>query len=137
MPKTVSIDDVTQMSGVELGVSDWLTIDQDRVSAFADATLDHQWIHVDVDRAREKFGGTIAHGFLSLSLLVHLMDQVVAWEGVSQVINYGSNKVQLVITSCSFHMIEELLHQFSQVFPRRNSRTEFQCTGSYCHVFIR
>ncbi|MEM9533323.1 MAG: MaoC family dehydratase [Pseudomonadota bacterium] len=94
MAKSVSIDETAQMSGVELGVSDWLTIDQDRVTAFADATLDHQWIHLDAVRAEAQFGGTIAHGFLSLSLLVHLMGQVVEWSDATTVINYGCNKVR-------------------------------------------
>ena len=73
MFKTVTREELTALVGRELGVSEWFVIDQARVNAFADVTLDHQFVHVDVERARETpFGGTIAHGFLTLSLLVHL-----------------------------------------------------------------
>jgi acyl dehydratase len=82
--------------GKLLGTSDWLTVDQDRINKFADATGDHQWIHVDVARAAKEMPGgkTIAHGFLTLSLLVVLMDDVYKIEKTSRGINYGSNKVR-------------------------------------------
>ncbi len=92
--KHIDYAEISGLSGQELGVSDWLKIDQDRVDAFADATEDHQWIHIDQERAGEEMGGTIAHGFLTLSLLVHLHDQVVSWTGLSRVINYGCNKIR-------------------------------------------
>ncbi|MEM7706376.1 MAG: MaoC family dehydratase [Pseudomonadota bacterium] len=94
MPRDVKYGEIESLVGEELGVSDWLTIDQDRVNAFADATLDPQWIHVDIERATQEMGGTIVHGFLTLSLMVHLSEQVVAWQGVSRVINYGCNKIR-------------------------------------------
>ncbi|MEM1092215.1 MAG: MaoC family dehydratase [Pseudomonadota bacterium] len=94
MPRDVQYGEIESLVGEELGVSDWLTIDQDRVNAFADATLDPQWIHVDIERATQEMGGTIVHGFLTLSLMVHLSEQVVAWQGVSRVINYGCNKIR-------------------------------------------
>ena len=82
--------------GKPIGTSDWLTVDQDRINKFADATGDHQWIHVDVARAAKEMPGgkTIAHGFLTLSLLVVLMDSVYRIEKTSRGINYGSNKVR-------------------------------------------
>ena len=82
--------------GRELGVSPWLTVDQSRIDAFADATLDHQFIHVDVDRARESpFGGTIAHGLLTLSLIVHLcLDFVPRLENTRMLLNYGFDRVR-------------------------------------------
>lgn len=87
---------LVEMVGQELGVSDWMTIDQERVNQFADATDDHQWIHVDVERAKEgPFGGTIAHGFLTLSLVVTLVDQIHLDLGSPKMgINYGLEKVR-------------------------------------------
>jgi len=82
--------------GTEIGVSDWMEITQDRVSSFADATDDHQWIHVDQEKAKAgPFGGTIAHGFLTLSLTVTLTSQVVLDVGSPRMsINYGLEKVR-------------------------------------------
>ncbi|BCW90079.1 putative enoyl-CoA hydratase 1 [Alphaproteobacteria bacterium SO-S41] len=94
MPKTVHYNDVESLVGQEIGVSDWVLVDQDRVNKFADATGDHQWIHVDVERAKQFLGGTIAHGYLTLSLIPYLGAQIMALEGVSRGINYGSNKVR-------------------------------------------
>lgn len=83
--------------GTEIGVSDWLTIDQARIDAFADATNDHQWIHVDPERAAHgPFGRTIAHGFLTLSLLVPLMEQATTVGGVRMGINYGLDRVRFI-----------------------------------------
>jgi acyl dehydratase len=89
------LDGVRSVAGVELAPSEWLEITQDRVNAFADATGDHQWIHVDVERARQgPFGGTIAHGYLTLALLIPLWTQVLRIEGVGMAVNYGLNKVR-------------------------------------------
>ncbi len=85
--------------GQELGVSDWITIDQDRVNAFADCTIDHQWIHVDQERAAASpLGGTIAHGYLTLSLLTTLTESVgVVPEGnIAMALNYGTDKVRFL-----------------------------------------
>ncbi len=91
----ISLDDVAASVGEELGSSDWLTIDQERVDRFAEATGDHQWIHVDVERAKAgPFGGTIAHGYLTLSLLPMLGAQVFALETPGAKLNYGVNKVR-------------------------------------------
>jgi acyl dehydratase len=88
-------DELRAAAGEQLGVSGWMTIEQQRVNAFADATEDHQWIHIDPERAAAgPFGTTIAHGFLTLSLLPHLIDQTYRVEGTTMVINYGLNKVR-------------------------------------------
>src|SRR6478735_12582956 len=90
------IDEVEAAVGDHLGHSDWLEITQDRVNAFANATDDHQWIHIDPEQAAQgPFGTTIAHGFLTLSLLVRFWYEVgPAFEGYSMGINYGLNKVR-------------------------------------------
>lgn len=90
----VNFDELETIVGKEVGVSDWVTIDQERVNLFADATGDHQWIHVDVERATKEMGHPIAHGFLTLSLLPMLGPQVLKVEGTSRGINYGANKVR-------------------------------------------
>ena len=83
------------LAGTDLGHTDWMAITQDRVNAFADATGDHQWIHVDRERAAAgPFGGTIAHGYLTLSLVIPLLNELVDVKGVSMGINYGLNKVR-------------------------------------------
>lgn len=91
-----TIDDAKALVGQEIGVSDWITVDQLRIDKFADATDDHQWIHTDVERARAEMPGgtTIAHGYLLLSLMPALMDMVVAMPTLQRAINYGLNKVR-------------------------------------------
>ena len=92
-----TLDEVAAASGSEIGTSEWLDVDQTRIDAFADATLDHQWIHVDVDRAGTgPFGTTIAHGFLTLSLLPHFASQVFRLETPGARLNYGLDKVRFV-----------------------------------------
>ncbi|HET9256562.1 MAG TPA: MaoC family dehydratase [Pseudonocardiaceae bacterium] len=87
--------DVLAAVGEQLGTSDWMVIDQQRVAMFADATEDHQWIHIDPGRAaRGPFGTTIAHGFLILSLLPHLVFQTYQVTDAAMTINYGLNKVR-------------------------------------------
>ena len=89
------LDELRAAAGARVGASDWMTVDQERVNTFADATEDHQWIHVDEEKAKAgPFGGTIAHGFLTLSLLSHLLAQVYRIDGVKMGINYGLNKVR-------------------------------------------
>jgi acyl dehydratase len=94
MTKTTTFATIADLAGQEVGASDWLLIDQDRVNLFADATGDHQWIHVDVRRATAEMGGPIAHGFLTLSLIPFLGKDIMKVEGVSRGINYGLNKVR-------------------------------------------
>ena len=91
-----SIDDAQSLIGAELGVSDWLEIDQKRINDFADVTGDHQWIHVDVERAKAEspFGGPIAHGYLTVSLSNLFLPQIVEVRGVSMGVNYGTGKVR-------------------------------------------
>jgi acyl dehydratase len=90
-----SLDEVAAAQGEELGTTDWVVIDQDRVDKFADATGDHQWIHVDVEKAASgPFGGTIAHGYLTLSLVPWLGSQVFSLETPGAKLNYGVNKVR-------------------------------------------
>ena len=92
---TTTVDELQRLVGTHLGYSDWVTIDQARINLFADATGDHQWIHVDPERAKEgPFGGTIAHGYLTLALTPGLLDQVVAVQGAAFGVNYGCNKVR-------------------------------------------
>ncbi len=93
-----NIDALTELVGQELGTSNWMEIDQERVNQFADATDDHQWIHVDIERAKKEspFGGPVAHGFLTLSLLPPLKADVFKVEGVTTRVNYGLNKVRFV-----------------------------------------
>ncbi|MEM1105010.1 MAG: MaoC family dehydratase [Pseudomonadota bacterium] len=93
-PKTIHFNDLESLAGTEVGVSDWHAIDQDRVNLFADATGDHQWIHVDVARATKELGSPIVHGYLTLSLLPMLGPEVLRVEGTTRGINYGANKVR-------------------------------------------
>ena len=90
----VEIKDLPGLVGTEVGVSDWVLVDQDRVNKFADATGDHQWIHVDVERATREIGGPIAHGYLTLSLIPALIGQVFLFENLTFGVNYGCNKVR-------------------------------------------
>jgi len=94
MGKTVAFDQVGTLAGHEVGFSDWVLVDQDRVNKFAEATGDHQWIHVDVERATREIGGPIAHGYLTLSLIPFLGAGLLNVTGVVRGINYGSNKVR-------------------------------------------
>ena len=90
-----SLDDLKAAVGTSLGQSDWLTVDQERINSFADATGDHQWIHVDpVKAAAGPFGTTVAHGFLTLSLVPVLVEGKLAVDGVRMAVNYGLNKVR-------------------------------------------
>ena len=90
-----TLDDVVAAAGSEIGTSDWLVVDQARIDAFAEATLDHQWIHVDTEAAAAgPFGTTIAHGFLTLSLLPHFASQVFRLETPGARLNYGLEKVR-------------------------------------------
>jgi acyl dehydratase len=89
------VDEISGLVGEHLGTSEWVTVEQQHVDQFAEATGDHQWIHVDPERAAQgPFGGTIAHGFLTLSLLPVLAGQVYKIDNVRMGINYGLNKVR-------------------------------------------
>lgn len=90
-----SPDELLDAVGADLGSSDWVQIDQERINLFADATGDHQWIHVDPQQAADgPFGATIAHGYLTLALTNRFLPEIVRVDGVSMGINYGTNKVR-------------------------------------------
>ncbi|MBO0776359.1 MAG: MaoC family dehydratase [Actinobacteria bacterium] len=89
------LDELKALAGADLGRTGWREISQDRVNTFADATDDHQWIHVDLERAAAgPFGGPIAHGYLTLSLVIPMFGELLEVKGVSMGINYGLNKVR-------------------------------------------
>jgi len=91
----ITLADLPSMIGKHLGHSDWHTIDQDQINRFADATGDHQWIHVDAERAKAgPFGTTIGHGYLTLSLVPIFVFQLLKVDGAKLVVNYGLNKVR-------------------------------------------
>ena len=91
-----SYDEFASHLGKELGTSEWLKVDQDRINQFADATLDHQWIHVDVQRAKEEspYKSTIAHGYLTLSLLPYMWNQIIDVRNLKMMVNYGMDKMR-------------------------------------------
>ena len=95
--KFSGLDEFVAAQGSQLGPTDWLEVTQERVNLFADATDDHQWIHVDPERAANgPFGGTIAHGLLTLSLLPHFTHQLYTVDNIAMAINYGYNKVRFI-----------------------------------------
>lgn len=96
MREIASYGELKALVGSEVAVSDWMEISQERVNMFADATGDHQWIHVDVERSKREspFGGTIGHGFLTLSLLPTIFENALAMRDARMVLNYGLNKVR-------------------------------------------
>lgn len=97
MTTTASYGEAPALAGTDLGWSDWLEVTQDRVNLFADAVDDHQWIHVDPERAADgPFGGAIAHGFLSLSLATKFWTELFELEGVTTKVNYGLDKVRFI-----------------------------------------
>ena len=107
-----SYEEFAQYVGQQLGISDWLEVDQERINAFADATLDHQWIHVDTERAKEgPFGQTIVHGYLTLSLLPYLWQEIIQVNNLKMMVNYGMDKMkfgQPVITGSRVRLVATL-----------------------------
>jgi len=96
MAGLVPADTLKDYIGKDMGESDWLVVDQDRINQFADATLDHQFIHVDSEKATPLFGSTIAHGFLSLSLMAGMPAPQVAPENMTMAFNYGLDRVRFL-----------------------------------------
>src|SRR5918998_3713024 len=98
MRTITGLEELKQAEGEELGVSEWHEVTQKDIDAFADATGDHQWIHVDPDRARREspFGGPIAHGYLTLSLIPTLLPEVLTARGFKMDVNYGANKIRFM-----------------------------------------
>ena len=108
-----SYDEFASHLGEQLGISEWLTVDQDRINKFADATLDHQWIHVDVERAKvdSPYKSTIAHGYLTLSILPYLWNQIIEVNNLKMMVNYGMDKMkfgQPVITGSRVRLVARL-----------------------------
>ncbi len=108
-----SYDEFASHLGQELGVSDWLEVNQERINLFADATLDHQWIHVDVERAKEEspYKSTIAHGYLTVSLLPYLWNQIIEVHNIKMLVNYGIEQMrfgQPVITGSRVRLVASL-----------------------------
>lgn len=106
--------DFQQYVGKELGISDYLKITQEQINKFADATCDHQWIHVDTERAKKEspYGTTIAHGYLTLSLLPYLWDQIVEVNNIKMLVNYGIERLrfnQAVLVDSEIRLKAELL----------------------------
>ena len=91
-----SYEEFAARLGEEIGTSEWLTVDQDRINQFADATLDHQWIHVDVERAKTEspYKSTIVHGYLTLSLLPYFWNQIIKVNNLKMLVNYGMDKMR-------------------------------------------
>ena len=97
MKRFNGLAELAEAAGTDLGTSDWIVIDQERIDRFAEATGDHQWIHVDPERAKEgPFGATIAHGFLTLALLPVLQHELYAVDGVRMAVNYGLDRVRFM-----------------------------------------
>ena len=96
MPMIRSIDDAKALEGQQVGLSDWAVVDQHRIDQFAEATADYQWIHVDTERAGREMpdGKTIAHGYLTLSLIPALTENFLEFENLERAINFGTNKVR-------------------------------------------
>ncbi|MBO6217533.1 MAG: MaoC family dehydratase [Prevotella sp.] len=108
-----SYDEFASHLGEDLGASDWLLVDQDRINLFADATLDHQWIHVDTERAKQEspYKSTIAHGYLTLSLLPFMWDQIIDVRNIKMLVNYGMTDMrfgQPVITGSRVRLVTKL-----------------------------
>ena len=125
---SVTVNGMKALAGQELGVSDWLTIDQAMIDKFADATHDHQFIHVDPERAKmTPFGGTIAHGFLTLSLYPALRDKADCPQigGILMALNYGGNKVRFLTPVRSGSRVRGRfkLLEFADKGPRRYQET--------------
>nr|WP_288329569.1 MaoC family dehydratase [uncultured Prevotella sp.] len=108
-----SYDEFAAYLGKEFGVSDWLPVDQERINKFADATLDPQWIHVDVERAKREspYKSTIAHGYLTLSLLPYLWNQIIKVNNLEMMVNYGMDQMkfgQAVVTGSRIRLVAKL-----------------------------
>ena len=107
-----SYEEFAALKGKEIGTSEWLEVNQERISQFADATLDHQWIHVETERAKEgPFGQTIVHGYLTLSLLPHMWGEIITVNNLKMMVNYGMDKMkfgQAVLSGSSLRLVASL-----------------------------
>ena len=133
-----SYDEFAAHLGEELGASEWLQVDQDRINLFADATLDHQWIHVDVERAKEEspYKSTIAHGYLTLSLLPYMWDQIIEVNNIKMLVNYGMTDMrfgQPVITGSRIRLVTKLHSSrtcVASVRPKSSSPSKLKDSAS-------
>ena len=108
-----SYDEFAAMLGKQIGVSDWVELPQERINQFADATLDHQWIHVDTERAANEspYKSTIAHGYLTLSMLPYMWNQIIEVKNLKMMVNYGMDKMkfgQAVLSGQSIRLVADL-----------------------------
>ena len=107
-----SYEEFAALKGKEIGTSEWLEVNQERISQFADATLDHQWIHVETERAKEgPFGQTMVHGYLTLSLLPHMWGEIITVNNLKMMVNYGMDKMkfgQAVLSGSSLRLVASL-----------------------------
>ena len=106
-------DEFAAMLGKQIGVSDWVELPQERINQFADATLDHQWIHVDTERAAKEspYKSTIAHGYLTLSMLPYMWNQIIEVKNLKMMVNYGMDKMkfgQAVLSGQSIRLVADL-----------------------------
>ena len=125
-----SYEEFAEYLGKPLGTSDWLLVDQERINLFADPILDHQWIHVDTERAaRERqFHSTIAHGYLTLSLLPYLWDQIIQVNNIKMLVNYGMDKMRFgapVITGSRVRM-SATLHGITDIHGMCKTEIKFK-----------
>jgi acyl dehydratase len=128
MRRFASIDELQAAAGQELGVSDWITVTQDMIDGFARVTGDFQWIHVDRERARHSpFGTTIAHGFLTLSLIAQLRDQIYDIDNVASRINYGCDRVRFLEPVPSGSRVRMRLKLTSVELSRLGTRVDSEC----------
>ena len=132
-----SFEDFQQYEGQELGVSDYVELSQERINMFADATLDHQWIHVDTEKAKQEspFGQTIAHGYLTLSMLPYLWDQIIEVNNLERMMNYGMDRMKFAMPVLSGQHIrmktklEELVNLRGAIKTTIKFTIEIQETG--------
>ena len=131
--KRYNVSTIEQFVGREMRVSDWLTVDQQRINEFADCTSDHQWIHIDIERAKRESppGSTIAHGYLTLSLLATMqMGLNLVPEGVSHVLNYGLDRVRFIASVKSGARIRQARIVSGKIKCVRTPPLERQCSTS-------
>ena len=132
-----SYEEFASHLGEELGASEWLTVDQDRINMFADATLDHQWIHVDVERAKAEsaYHSTIAHGYLTMSLIPYLWNQIIEVNNLERMMNYGMDRMKFAMPVLSGQHIrmktklEELVNLRGAIKTTIKFTIEIQETG--------
>jgi acyl dehydratase len=129
MRRFASIEELRKAVGEEIGESGWITVSQEMIDEFAHATGDYQWIHVDLERAKHSpYGRTIAHGFLTLSLIAQLRDQVYDVDGVAARINYGCDKVRFLEPVPSGSRVRLRLKLARMEPSRMGVRVDSQCT---------